>query len=89
MTTYSIAYMNDLLIAIVPFDADIQAAIEDESKKIGEDLSDCTIVHGVTLCDETEPDDDMVFASPSGACGWLSVKENGAERIYKYAVKRS
>lgn len=86
MTTYTIAYAGDALLAVVPDNEDIEAAILAVEEHTGEEFPDRTVVSGCTLTDDPTPDDHVVFASPSGACGWLTVREDDADVSYDYAI---
>ena len=83
MTTYTLAFSDDLLIATVATGADIDTAIRAEEERAGETFENIRIINGVTLTDE-EPDDlDRIIYSGSDF-GWLT-DESG--RTYEYAIK--
>jgi hypothetical protein len=84
---YTIAYIGNILIATVPDDADIKAAVEAESKKVGgEDpikFEDCEIERGLTLTHDAD-DGEVIFASPGGECGCIGDVDGN---LYDYAVR--
>lgn len=85
MSTYTIALAGDLLIACVPEGGDIDAAIKAGSDAAGIDIAadDLTFVSGVTLTDQVEDGDKVIYSGFS--CGWLLDMDGKA---YEYAVKR-
>lgn len=62
-TTYTIATLNDVVIAIVPDGGDIYAAVADEAERAGIeiDFDDLDVIEGVTLVDEEKEGDEVVF----------------------------
>lgn len=84
MTTYTIAFWNDLLIATIPDDGDLDAAVKAESERASIPEMEATSVEtGLILTDETEDGDEIVYSDTR--TGWL-IDENG--KTYRYAVKR-
>ena len=85
MTTYTIAYHN-ALFAIVPDGEDVVAAAADQARAAGTiedfDSADLAIVDGLTLTDEPEEGDEIVWRAMATDLADL----NG--RRYKYAVAR-
>lgn len=89
MTTYTIALLNDMLMATVVDGSDIEKAVNDEISKIGsvEDdsyrgaFSKCEIITGVTLAN-SEPETGEVVYSGTDA-GWLE-DENGVNYTVAY-----
>lgn len=84
--TYTIATMNDIVIATVPDGCDIYAAVAEEAElaDIDIDFGDIDVTEGVTLTDEEEEGDKIVFrAGPY--TGYL-LDEQG--RPYALAVIR-
>lgn len=80
--TYTIATLNDLVLAIVADGGDIYAAVADECAGI--DLGALDVTEGVTLTDDEEEDDLVVFrAGPH--TGYLM---DEAGRHYGLAVIR-
>lgn len=61
--TYTIATLNDVLIATVPDGGDIYAAVADEAERAGIVIGggDLDVTEGVTLTDEEKDGDKIVF----------------------------
>ena len=57
--TYTIATMNDIIIAAVPDGGDIYAAVADAAARsdVDIDFRDIDVTEGVTLTDDTDDDD--------------------------------
>lgn len=84
MKTYTIAMWNDLLIAVIPDGADLEAAIAAEREKAATPEMTATATHsGLTLTDDPESDDDIVYSGYK--MGWLT-DETG--KSFYYAVRR-
>ena len=86
MTTYTLVFCNDLLlVATVPDGGDIEAAVKAEEKNGNVEFNedDLTYYKGVTLTDDPEDDDEIIYSGTS--CGWL-IDEAGT--AYEYAVWR-
>ena len=84
--TYTIATQNDLIIATVPDGSDIYAAVAEEAERacIEIDFGDLDVTEGVTLADEEEEGDEVVFCSGPHT-GYLMDEEG---RRYALAVIR-
>jgi hypothetical protein len=84
MTTYTLAFGGDLLLATVPDGGDVAAAVARESGDayIGEPAY--TTVTGCILTNR-RPDDDAMIVFESGDAGWLSDDKNDC--IWLYAVR--
>ena len=86
MTTYTIAYGHDLLLACVPDGVNLQAALAREAKQAAVDPADfgeVTTIAGLHLTDQPLDGDEVVHRGHS--TGWLS---DEAGRTYDYAVRR-
>lgn len=86
MKTYIIATLNDVVIATVPDGSDIYAAVADEAERAGIeiDVGDLDVIEGVTLADEEEDGDKIVFRA--GPHTGYPMDEEG--RQYSLAVIR-
>lgn len=86
MTTYTIAFTGDMLIATVPDGANIDAAVREYEAEVGGDcvISDYETEEGLTLTDD-EPDDRdrIIWNAKGGHGGFLMV----GDAIYNYAVR--
>ena len=85
-TTYTIATLNDIIIATVPTGGDIYAVVADEAERAGIeiDFRDLDVTEGVTLTDEAIDGDQIVFRTgPHTGC---LMDEQG--RQYALAVIR-
>lgn len=81
-TGYTIAYVGDVLLAVVPDGADIRAAIADEERRANETFHDVEIESGLTLTNDRD-DGKIIFSSPNGRCGQIS---DATGKRYDYAV---
>jgi hypothetical protein len=63
MTTYTIATINAMLIAVIPDGGDIEAAIRDFEWDYGDklDRKAIRVTSGCTLTDEIEEGDEVVY----------------------------
>lgn len=63
MKTYTIAILNNLVIATVPDGQDIYQAVAEEAERAGIeiDFGELDVIVGVTLADEEEEGDRVVF----------------------------
>lgn len=86
-TTYTIAYVGDVFLAVVEDGEDIDAAVAAFAEHIGEDVSDYLVEEGCILTDHPAEDDHVLFASPNGCCGWIMVRQGDADVSYDYAVR--
>ncbi len=87
MTTYTIAYINDLLLAVVPDETDIRAAVQKEIDTNNlAPIEDYEIKSGLLLTNDrpTRGEGTIIFASKSGSCGWITDQEG---LTFDYAVK--
>lgn len=84
--TYTIATLNDVVIATVPDGGDIYAAAVDEAARGGIEIAevDLDVTEGVTLTDE-EKDGDVIVFRAGPHTGYL-VGDDG--RLYNLAVIR-
>jgi hypothetical protein len=62
----------------------IEKAVRDVELEAGVEFTDLRIVEGLTLTDELQDGDEVVFES--GKTGWLT---NADESQFTYAVRRS
>jgi hypothetical protein len=85
MSTYTIATINDHLIAVVPNGVDIEAAIREEEERAGVtfDTRAVRVISGCTLTDEINAGDEVIYAGSE--LGFLTDEEG---RRYKAAVIR-
>jgi hypothetical protein len=86
-TTYTIAYAGDALIAVVPDGDDLLAVIHAVEDHTGEDIDTFIRAEGCRLTNDPAPADTIIFASPNGCCGWITVREGDADVSYDYAVQ--
>ena len=80
--TYTIATLNDLVIATVPDGQDVFQAAAEEAERAGIeiDFGDLDVTEGVTLADEEEEGDQIVFrAGPH--TGYLMDEEGHRYRV--------
>ncbi|TCP06549.1 hypothetical protein [Caldimonas thermodepolymerans] len=85
-TTYTIATLNDSVIAVVPSGGDVYAAADEEADRasIEFDHSDLEIIDDVYLVRETYEGDEIVYRV--GAHTGYLIDEAG--KRYPYAVRR-
>jgi hypothetical protein len=85
MTTYTLAFDRDLLIAVFPDGGDATAEANRQSGSAYNDpLTVTKTIEGVTLTDAVADEDDERIVYSGHKMGWLS-DETG--RVFKYAVK--
>ena len=80
--TYTLATLNDLVIATVPDGQDVFQAAAEEAERAGIeiDFGDLDVTEGVTLADEEEEGDQIVFrAGPH--TGYLMDEEGHRYRV--------
>ena len=92
MTTYTIATIDDMLIATVPDGEDIAAAVrayeETYMDEPGKHFEDYDVQRGLTLTDESPEDSDqMVWDAHTGVGGFLMVETPEGTQTFKYAVR--
>lgn len=86
--TYTIAYVDDMLIATIPDGGDIHAAVRDYAKDARIDpIRDYFVDEGVALTNELPPNDwdDVVWDASGGHGGFLM---DESRQTYRYAVRR-
>jgi hypothetical protein len=86
MTTYTIATLDDMIIAVVPSGQDVYAAADEEADRanIEIDHRDLEIIDDVYLVRETYEGDEIVYRA--GAHTGYLLDEAG--KRYPYAVRR-
>jgi hypothetical protein len=89
MTTYTVAYVADALLAIVPDGEDIEAAIHVVEEYTGEAAPGHKVETGCTATNDLSAEDHVIFASPHGCCGFITVREGDADVSYDYVVRKS
>ena len=84
MTTYTIVFWNDLLVATVPDGGDIDAAVSAEAERSGcPEMEATSIESGLTLTNDVIDGDEVMYSGV--ALGWL---ENERGENFRYAVRR-
>jgi len=86
MTYYTVAYIGDEFLAIVPEGEDIYAAIKAVEEHAGVEYDNPVVVHSCLVTDEPSSDDCVVFSSRNGSCGFITVREGDADVTYDYVV---
>ena len=87
-TTYTVAWIGDAFLAVVPDGEDIHAAVTKVAEHFGDDEYAYDICEDCTLTNEPTRDDRIIFSSPNGSCGFIMVREGDSDVTYDYAVRR-
>jgi hypothetical protein len=85
--TYTIAYVGNVFLAVVPDGEDIDAAVGAVEDHAGEEFPDYRVEEGCILTNRLASDDHVLFSSPGGCCGFIIVREGDADVTYEYAVR--
>jgi len=85
MKTYTIATINEVLVAVTPDGSDINAAILEEEERAGVkfDRSEIRIFEGCTLTDELKDGDEVVYLG--NTYGYLT--DNDGNRYYAAVIR--
>lgn len=83
--TYTVAYLPEVLLAIIPDGHDIEAALAEEEEQAGEkfDRDEVVIESGLVLTDEPENTDNVIWRGHSA--GWITDENDDA---FGYIVRR-